>query len=128
MRRGYLFIKRCSGYELKKEKPNSFEDYFNRSEMVYEEDGKEKTFHVLYLRYFEEKLNELTPFQENPIFTINEKAIELKDAVALACLISNPQYRQRKRVYINKESQFSSCFEGASKEKLLEIFQQLNEN
>ncbi len=50
-----MLLKKCEGYELEKEKSNTSEDFFNRSEVVYVENGKEKTLHVLYVRYFDER-------------------------------------------------------------------------
>lgn len=127
-RSGYLLIKGSSGYELQKEKPNTSEDFFNRSELLIEENGKERVFRVLYLRYFEENLHELTPFQQNPIFRAGTKDVELKDIVALACFIKHPEYRNRKRVYIKEPVEFSFCFEGLDLDKLMSFFQGLEEN
>ena len=67
-----LFIKSCRGYELEKESSKSFEDYFNRSELIYEEDGREKVFRVLYLRYFEEKLHEYDTLSDKILFLKSE--------------------------------------------------------
>lgn len=78
---------------------------------MFEEDGKEKVFRVLYLRYFEEKLHEMTPFQKNPIFKAGNREVELKDIVALVCMIKNSAYRARKNVYINEWAEFSRFFE-----------------
>ena len=39
-----MIIKGYVGYELEKEKPNTSEDFFNRSEVTYILNGKEKTF------------------------------------------------------------------------------------
>jgi len=123
-----LLIKGSSGYELQKEKPNTSEDFFNRSELVIEENGKERVFHVLYLRYFEENIQEFTPFQQNPIFNAGTRDVELKDIVALACFIKHPEYRNRKRVYIKEPAEFSFCFEGLDVDKLIGFFQKLEEN
>jgi len=123
-----LLIKSCHGYELEKESSKSFEDYFNRSELIFEEDGQERVFRVLYLRYFEEMLHEFTPYQQNPIFKVESRAVELKDIVALACFIKNPIYRDRKQIYINDSSEFSLCFEGLNFNKLPVVFQELETN
>ncbi|KAA9026175.1 hypothetical protein [Niallia endozanthoxylica] len=122
-----MLIKSSSGYELQKEKPNTSEDFFNRSELLIEENGKERVFHVLYLRYFEENLQEYTPFQQNPIFRVGTRDIELKDMAALACFIKHPEYRNRKRVYIKEPTEFSSCFEGLDIDKLMSLFQELED-
>ena len=120
-----MIIKQCNGYELEKEKSNTSEDFFNRSEITFEEDGVEKTLHVLYVRYFEDLLSEFTPFESNPIFSAGERAVELKDMVALVCLLKNPGFRHRKRVYINTQMEFASYFQDVDFSKLPAIFDAL---
>lgn len=120
-----MLIKHCKGYELEKEKSNTSEDFFNRSEITFEEDGREKTLHVLYVRYFEDVLNEFTPFDSNPIFTAGSRNIDLKDIVGLVCLIKNPGFRHRKRVYINSQAEFASYFQGVDFSKFPDIFEAL---
>ena len=121
-----MFIKQCKGYELEKAKPNTSEDFFNRSEVTFEDAGTEKTLHVLYVRFFEEKFPEFTPFKKDPIFEIGEKAIEFKDIVAIVSLIKNPELRHRKRVYINSLQEFISLFQDVDFDKLKTIFQDLD--
>lgn len=120
-----MFIKKCTGYELEKEKSNTSEDFFNRSEITFEEDGVEKTLHVLYVRYFEDSLREFTPYESNPIFSAGSREVELKDIVALACLLKNPGFRHRKRVYINTQMEFASYFKDLDFAKLPAIFEAL---
>ncbi|WP_077213853.1 hypothetical protein [Bacillus dakarensis] len=121
-----MFIKQCKGYELEKAKPNTSEDFFNQSEVTFIEDGSEKTLHVLYVRYFDEQIEEFTPFKEDPIFEVNGRSICFKEIVALICLIKNPSNRKRKRVYINSISEFASIFQDIDYEKLKSIFQGLD--
>ena len=64
-----MLIKECMGYELEKEKSNTSEDFFNRSEVTFVEDGEVRTLHVLYLRYFDEFLHEFTPYQQDPVWS-----------------------------------------------------------
>jgi hypothetical protein len=116
-----LLIKECIGYELEKEKSNTSEDFFNRSEVTFVEDGKEKTLHVLYVRYFDEIFNEFTPYQQNPILVQGEVEVTFKDIVALICLIKNPGMRHRKRLYINSKQEFASYFQDIEYNKLPEI-------
>jgi hypothetical protein len=123
-----LIIKKSYGYELEKTKSNTFEDYFNRSEVLLEENGKEQVFKVLYLRYFEENLHEFTPFQSNPIFQLDGKDVELKDIVALACLIKYPSYRARKQLYISDKVEFARCLEGIDFDEILSILKELQAN
>ncbi|MGJ7919930.1 hypothetical protein [Neobacillus sp. LXY-4] len=122
-----MLVKICKGYELEKEKPNTSEDFFNRSEVVYIENGEEKTLHVLYVRFFDEQFSDFTPYKENPIFQIGSKGITFKDIVALVCLIRNPEFRNRKRIYINTIEELTSYFQGIDFEKLPEIFHALEE-
>lgn len=119
-----MLINQCGGYELEKEKSNTSEDFFNRSEVTFVDDGEEKTLHVLYVRYFEEFFNEFTPYEQDPIFD----DVEFKDIVALVCLIKNPGLRHRKRVYINSRHEFAAFFQDIDFKKLPEIFQSLKQN
>ncbi|WP_108672305.1 hypothetical protein [Peribacillus acanthi] len=123
-----MLLKLCKGYELEKEKSNTSEDFFNRSEVTYIEDGEEKTLHVLYVRYFDEHISTYTPFNQDPVFTVNESPVFFKDLVALACLIKFPGYRNRKRVYISSQREFESHFQGIELERFEEIFKSLNVN
>lgn len=119
-----VLINQSGGYELEKEKSNTSEDFFNRSEVTFVDEGEEKTLHVLYLRYFDEMFNEFTPYQQDPIFD----EVEFKEIVALVCLIKNPGLRHRKRVYINSKHEFAAYFQDIDFNKLPEIFQSLKQN
>lgn len=120
-----MLIKQCKGYELEKEKSNTSEDFFNRSEITFEEDGQEKTLHVLYVRYFDELAHEFTPFESSPIFKAGPREVEFKDIVALICLLKNPGFRHRKRVYINSKLEFAAYFQDVDYTKLPAIFEDL---
>jgi len=120
-----MLIKECKGYELEKEKSNTSEDFFNRSEITFEDNGQDKTLHVLYVRYFEELANEFTPFASNPLFKAGSRDVELKDIAALVCLIKNPEFRHRKRVYINSKNEFASYFQDIDFSKIESLFQSL---
>ncbi|MCH6268368.1 MULTISPECIES: hypothetical protein [Neobacillus] len=122
-----MLIKECKGYELEKEKSNTSEDFFNRSEITFVEDGTEKTLHVLYVRYFDSIFQEFTPFKQNPIFAQDGLEVSFKDVVALVCLLKNPGLRGRKRLYINSKQEFASYFQGINFEKLPEIFSSLKQ-
>jgi hypothetical protein len=117
-----LLIKACKGFELEKEKSNTSEDFFNRSEVTFSEDGEEKTLHVLYLRYFDEFFQEFTPYQQEPIIVQGENVVSFKDIVALVCLLKNPGLRERKRLYINSKQEFAAYFQDINFNKLPEIF------
>ncbi|RUQ26533.1 hypothetical protein ELQ35_18550 [Peribacillus cavernae] len=120
-------MKECRGYELEKGQSNTFEDFFNQSEVTYIEDGEVKSFYVLYVRYFDESVHEFTPYSENPLFSAGERDIYLYDITALVCLLKNPDFRARKRVYINSIKEFASYFNGFNLEKLPEVFQALQQ-
>lgn len=122
-----MIIKKCIGYELKKEKPNTSEDFFNRSEVTYVLDGQEKTLHVLYVRYFDELINEFTPFEEDPIFKVANREVYVKDIVALVCLLKNPDLKERKRIYINTQKEFVSYVQGVNFSELELIFHAIEE-
>ncbi|MFC0271536.1 hypothetical protein ACFFIX_08720 [Metabacillus herbersteinensis] len=120
-----MIVKSCNGYELEKEKPNTPEDFFNRSEVVYEdESGKEQQLSVLYVRYFEEGLQQYTPFKENLILG-GDNPVYLKDIVALVCLLNHSTYLARRRVYIKSAEEFSRLFEGLDVDKLHKLLKEL---
>ncbi|WP_042458018.1 hypothetical protein [Neobacillus dielmonensis] len=123
-----MLIIQSKGYELEKEKSNTSEDFFNRSEVTYMENGEERTLHVLYIRYFDQLISEFTPYQQDPVFSMQEENIYFKDIVALVCLLKNSGLRGRKRLYINSKHEFSSYFQGINFEKLPEIFLALKQN
>ncbi|MEO2074306.1 MAG: hypothetical protein ABGX20_02825 [Bacillus sp. (in: firmicutes)] len=120
-------IKECKGFELEKEKSNTSEDFFNRSEVTFIDNGEERTLHVLYVRYFDEFLQELTPYKQDPIIVQNENEIFFRDIVALCCLIKNPGLRNRKRLYINSKNEFASYFQDINFDKLPEVIHALKQ-
>ncbi|MCA1030581.1 hypothetical protein LCL95_05935 [Bacillus timonensis] len=120
-----MLIKECKGYELEKAQPNTSEDFFNRSEVTFVDNGEEKTFHLLYIRYFDEAFSQFTPFKEDPVFTVENKHIYFKDIVGIVCLLKNPGFRFRKRVYINTIEDFESYFKDIDYKKLNQMFVEL---
>jgi len=103
-------ICRLYGEELQKSQSNTFEDYFNRSEVTYRDGGEERTLSVLYLRHFEAALLDVLPYEGDPLFTAAGRDIYLRDIVALVCLWQNPAYRERRRVYIHDEDELRRYF------------------
>lgn len=118
-------IKICQGYELEKERPNTSEDMFNRSEVTFIENGEEKTFHLLYLRYFDELFTDFTPFESDPIASFGGKEYNFRDVVALVALLKNPGYKTRKRVYINEEEVFKLLFDNVQWENINQLLMKL---
>ncbi|MGG5736482.1 MULTISPECIES: hypothetical protein [Bacillus cereus group] len=117
-----------AGYELEKEKPNTSEDFFNRSEVTYVLNNQEKTFSVLYVRYFEEILQEITPFEGNPVYKVEEQDVYLRDIVAIACLVNNKELRAQKRLYLNEVTDFQRYFDEGTVVKVQEILAELHKN
>ncbi|MBE7103050.1 hypothetical protein FT637_08300 [Bacillus cereus] len=117
-----------AGYELEKEKPNTSEDFFNRSEVTYILNNQEKTFSVLYVRYFEEVLQEITPFEGNPVYKVEEQNVYLRDIVAIACLVNNKELRAQKRLYLNEVTDFQRYFDEGTVVKVQEILAELHKN
>ncbi|WP_433771604.1 hypothetical protein [Bacillus wiedmannii] len=117
-----------AGYELEKAKPNTSEDFFNRSEVTYILNDKEKTFSVLYVRYFEEVLQEITPFEGNPVCKVEEQDIYLRDIVAISCLVKDKGLRAQKRLYLNNIEEFQQYFDDGTVAKVQEILAELHKN
>ncbi|ABS21512.1 hypothetical protein ACQVUL_02405 [Bacillus cytotoxicus] len=122
-----MIITGYAGWELEKAQPNTSEDFFNRSEFTYICNGKEKTFSILYVRYFEEILHEITPFEGKPVFKIEGKDIYLRDIAALAYFLKNPDIYRQKRVYINRIEDFQDIFDESVVGKVQEILVELHE-
>ncbi|MDM5211833.1 hypothetical protein QUF94_10295 [Peribacillus sp. NJ4] len=112
----------CNGFGLEKEKPNSPEEFFNRSVIEYIKDGEEKTLNVLYLRYFDEMVTRWTPYPANPLFKSSKRDIYMADIIAMVCLLKDPSLVNRKRVYINAEKELAGYFENIDFEKLEKVF------
>ncbi|ANC77733.1 hypothetical protein ABE65_013365 [Fictibacillus phosphorivorans] len=111
-----MLIQHIDGMELEKEKPNTSEDFFNRSEVTYEWNGKTQTFHLLYVRYFEEKLQEeLTQHEFWKEFLSFYKITEI---AALTALLKDSAYLKRKRSYINSYDEFRELFNQPNEELL----------
>ncbi|MEK4467774.1 MULTISPECIES: hypothetical protein [Bacillus] len=117
-----------AGYELEKAKPNTSEDFFNRSEVTYILNNQEKTFSVLYVRYFEEILQEITPFEGNPVYKVEEQDVYLRDIVAIACLVKDKDLRAQKRLYLNEVTDFQRYFDEGTVVKVQEILAELHKN
>lgn len=116
------------GYELEKAKPNTSEDFFNRSEVTYILNDKERTFSVLYVRYFEEVVQEITPFEGNPVCKVENQDIYLRDIVAICCLLKENELRMQKRLYLNNIEEFQQYFDEEIVVKVQEILAELHKN
>lgn len=122
-----MIIKGYVGYELEKAKPNTSEDFLTDA-VTYILNGKEKTFSVLYVRYFEEVLQEITPFEGNPVYKVEEQNIYLRDIVAICCLVKDKELRAQKRLYLNNMEEFQQYFDEGTVSKVQEILAELHKN
>ena len=120
-----MFIKRIRGYELEKEKSNTSEDFFNRSEVEFVEDGKVRTIHLLYVRYFDEKIAEHAPFGQESNSAGDGSKTAYKDMAALAWLLQHPEARHRKRIYINSEREYAELFNHLDASKFLDLVRRI---
>ncbi|WP_191555991.1 hypothetical protein [Metabacillus idriensis] len=117
-----MIIKNGRGYELVKEMPNTSEDFFNRSEITIVSKKMEKTFSVLYVRYFEDKFREQNPF----LFEGSD--LSIKDVMALICIIQNETLLERKRLYLNTEEEFLMYLQGIDLRAAIELIPEMNRN
>lgn len=101
-----MLITKCEGVGLEKSSPTSPEDSFNRSTVVFEANGRERTFNLIYLKFFETKL---------------DLAMPVKDIAGLCALIQHPEYQERKRLYIHEEETFAALFENLDMSKIQEV-------
>ncbi|MDM5338810.1 hypothetical protein QUF84_16475 [Fictibacillus enclensis] len=119
-----LKIRSFAGYELQKEKSNSPEDLFNRSEVKYTHQGKDRSFELLYVRFLEEQLPDLT----EQLTMENGEQLAVKDIAALACLMQADGYLERRKVYINNQDQFSILFQNLDWNKVKKIWVQMEQH
>lgn len=117
----------CKGYELTKAQPNTFEDFFTRSEATFYLDGEERTLHVLYVKFFEEQIREIVPYSHKPLFQAGNRDIYLRDIVALIYLMQHPQGKNRKRIFVNDQLEFSEYLKNANYEKIESMVRQLEQ-
>lgn len=117
-----MFILQLKGWSLEKTLPNSFEDFFNKSEVIYEEDGEERKFTLTYLQYFEEKLDQLTSYEQS----VSDRTF--KDIAALASLLNHPELKLRKRLFISDETAFIRLFEGFDFKQISNIIETMMQN
>ncbi|MRG86454.1 hypothetical protein [Salinibacillus xinjiangensis] len=118
-------IQAFNGRQLEKSMPTSPEDAFIRSEASFEEDGELRVFQLVYLEYFDQKFPEILPFEEDPIFTMNSHQYDFKEVAALAVLLSHPEYRSQKRLYVPDWEQFKSLFDSVNWDSVQEVVEGL---
>ncbi|MFB7141019.1 hypothetical protein ACFCYN_15315 [Gottfriedia sp. NPDC056225] len=123
-----MLIYNCHGYELVKAQPNTSEDFFNRSEVEYEYNGQKIVTSVLYVRFFEEKLSEFSALEATRLFENENLSVDFRDIVALALIIKNPDYRGRKRIYINELDQFTKELQGVDFDKVVGYAKSMKQN
>lgn len=103
-------VMRLSGMELEKEKPNTSEDFFNRSEAVYGDGGREKTFQLLYVRYFEDMLAAKLGWDKDAVLEASGRTYGIKDIAALAVLMADEGNKNKRKAYINDFDEFAKLF------------------
>lgn len=121
-----MLIQHIDGIELEKEKPNTSEDFFNRSEATYESNGITQTFHLLYVRYFEEKLQE--ELTKHDFWKDYLDTYKIREIAALVALTSDDAYLKRKRSYINNYEEFQNLFLNPNKDVLRSHLHTLKKN
>ena len=117
----------CRGYELEKAQPNTSEDFFTRSEAIFALDGEERTLHVLYVTFFEEEARAIIPYSEDPLFRAGNREVNLRDIVAFIYLLQHPQATDRKRIYVNDQSEFLKYLKNTNFEEVERIIRQLEQ-
>ncbi|MDG4656049.1 hypothetical protein P6P90_01750 [Ectobacillus antri] len=113
-------VKEIGGYELVKAQSNTSEDFFNRSFVTYVHNDKERTFFVLYLRYFEEQILQQADFS-HILVLIKQYNLRLKETFALICLLKTSMLIERKRLYITTIDEFVSYLTEDSIDKAIRI-------
>ncbi|MCM3719703.1 hypothetical protein [Fictibacillus phosphorivorans] len=119
-----MLIHHIDGIELEKEKPNTSEDFFNRSEATYEIKGVKHTFHLLYVRYFEEKLED--ELKEHDFWKPLLQKYKIRELAALAALSKHDSYLKRKRVYLNDYEEFKRLFMNPDEKTITNSLNSLN--
>lgn len=117
----------CRGYELEKAQPNTSEDFFTRSEAIFALNGEERTLHVLYVTFFEEEARAIIPYSEDPLFRAGNREVNLRDIVAFIYLLQHPQATDRKRIYVNDQSEFLKYLKNTNFEEVERIIRQLEQ-
>ena len=117
----------CRGYELEKAQPNTSEDFFTRSEAIFALNGEERTLHVLYVTFFEEEARAIIPYSEDPLFRAGNREVNLRDIVAFIYLLQQPQATDRKRIYVNDQSEFLKYLKNTNFEEVERIIRQLEQ-
>ncbi|MFD1018544.1 hypothetical protein [Thalassobacillus hwangdonensis] len=120
-------IRASHGEELTKSQAASPEEFFNRSEVVYFDKGQEHSLELLYLRYFDERMNEFMPYEENPIMSFGETKIDVKDVAALVALIKNPRYKHKRKIYINDYDEYAELYANINWESLQQMLLKLSD-
>ncbi|MFC7371191.1 hypothetical protein ACFQPF_05840 [Fictibacillus iocasae] len=104
-------VLQITGVELVKEKPNTSEDFFNRSTVIYTEGGREIAFELLYVRFFEEQFAQQAGWNKDAVLTVENQAYSMKEIAALAAILSDESLRKKRKAYINDFVMFSSFFQ-----------------
>lgn len=109
----------CTGFECEKALPTTVEDQFNQSEVEYEQDGKQRSFTVIYVRYFDEYVS------EKGIYNSEEAGVPFYNIVALLILLKQKDKQLGSRIYFNNTERFLKAFNLDDISEALSIYQQV---
>ncbi|GAA0481432.1 hypothetical protein GCM10008986_02630 [Salinibacillus aidingensis] len=120
-------IKNFTGRQLEKSVPASPEDGFIRSQVIYYEGSFEQVFQLVYPEYFNRNFSTVTPFEKEPVISSDPYNYDFKEVAALALLLTNPEYKQQRRLYVPDWDQFASLFEQVQWDTVENVIKELLE-
>mgnify|MGYP001291917891 CR=1 FL=1 len=97
-------IYKSTGFECEKALPNSPEDLFNQSEVIYDLNGDRRTLTVIYLRYFDEYL------KEQGIYDAEQTGVPFYEIAALLIIMKQKEFDDGRRLFFNDTKAFLNAF------------------
>lgn len=108
-----------SGYECEKELPTTLEDLFNKSDVLYNHEGKKRKLNITYVRYFEEYM------KEQNIYNPDEAGVPFYHLCALLILMKNNGFVDGDHQYYNDTTKFLRAFNQKDIPEALSIYKSL---
>lgn len=108
-----------SGFECEKHLPSSSADMFNKSQVTYIHEGKQRQLTVTYVRYFE------TYMEEQNIYKAEETGIPFYQICALLILMKHNGYVETEQLYYNNTARFLEAFNQEDIPKAISTYQSL---